>query len=126
MKSDCSFSLIWQLAICTSRYVHSFSLSFFLFLFVFLFLPFCLSSINFVKDYRLAERCCTRALEIDPSSVKGFYRRARARDGLGNVAGALKDVQRALAFDLSDDESTSLKQLQENLQDKVRKREMNE
>lgn len=68
------------------------------------------------KDFRLAERTASRALDIDPSNVKGFYRRARARVGLGNVNGALKDVERALALNPGEEERASLLQLQEMLQ----------
>lgn len=73
-----------------------------------------------LKDYRQAERCCTRALDIDGNSIKGYYRRARARDGLGNATGALKDVERALALNpAGEDERNSLLQLSDVLKQKM-------
>lgn len=68
------------------------------------------------KDYRLAERCCTRALELDAANVKAYFRRARARQGLRNGEGALKDVERALALQPGPEDAAALTALRATLQ----------
>ncbi|CAM9801254.1 unnamed protein product, partial [Laminaria digitata] len=39
---------------------------------------------------------CTSALELDPGRVKAYFRRALAREQLGEDADALRDAKRAL------------------------------
>ncbi|CAN0517201.1 unnamed protein product, partial [Ectocarpus sp. 12 AP-2014] len=39
---------------------------------------------------------CTRALEDDPGRVKAYFRRALAREQLGEDGDAMRDAKRAL------------------------------
>lgn len=48
------------------------------------------------KEYRNAEKCANKALQIDPNCVKGLYRRARARIGSSNEDAAMVDLEKAL------------------------------
>lgn len=46
-----------------------------------------------------AEECaadCSTALELDPGRVKAYFRRALAREQLGDDANALRDARRVL------------------------------
>lgn len=51
------------------------------------------------SSYRAAESAATNALAIDPASVKGLFRRATAREHLGEDEAALADARAAVAAD---------------------------
>ncbi|CAM9672498.1 unnamed protein product, partial [Choristocarpus tenellus] len=42
---------------------------------------------------------CTAALALDPGRVKALYRRAMARESMGENVEALKDLKKALKLD---------------------------
>jgi tetratricopeptide (TPR) repeat protein len=48
-----------------------------------------------LKSYQLALKFAEQAIQIDPSTVKGRYRRAMSLKGLGKVAEALFELKRA-------------------------------
>ncbi|CAM9667951.1 unnamed protein product, partial [Phaeothamnion confervicola] len=48
------------------------------------------------KDYKAAADDCTSALAIDEIRSKALYRRAQAKEGLSDVAGAMSDLKSLL------------------------------
>ncbi|KAG7995338.1 hypothetical protein I3843_01G103700 [Carya illinoinensis] len=52
-----------------------------------------------LKDYKQAERLCTKVLEIDSRNVKALYRRAQACIQLVNLDLAELDIKKALEID---------------------------
>ncbi|XVE84634.1 hypothetical protein DITRI_Ditri17bG0028400 [Diplodiscus trichospermus] len=52
-----------------------------------------------LKDYKLAEKLCTKVLELDNRNVKALYRRAQAYIQLVDLDLAEADIKRALEID---------------------------
>ncbi|KAL0451916.1 UNVERIFIED_CONTAM: Peptidyl-prolyl cis-trans isomerase FKBP65 [Sesamum latifolium] len=52
-----------------------------------------------LKDYKEAEKLCTKVLEIDGKNVKALYRRAQAYLNLVELELAEKDIKKALEID---------------------------
>ncbi|XP_002978744.2 mitochondrial import receptor subunit TOM34 [Selaginella moellendorffii] len=49
-----------------------------------------------MRDWNAAKSDCTEAIKVDCGYAKAFYRRALAFEGLGDLRGALKDLQVAI------------------------------
>ncbi|KAJ4841871.1 Peptidyl-prolyl cis-trans isomerase fkbp65 [Turnera subulata] len=52
-----------------------------------------------LKDYKQAEKLCTKVLELDSRNVKALYRRAQAYMGLVDLELAEMDIKKALEID---------------------------
>jgi tetratricopeptide (TPR) repeat protein len=52
--------------------------------------------LNRLERFEEAEGKCTEAIKLEKRFAKGFWRRAEARRGLGDVEGAFKDVEQTL------------------------------
>ena len=54
-----------------------------------------------LKQFQSAEEDCTRAVELDPSYVKGWIRRGITRHRRGKYKEAIKDFEKAVSLDTS-------------------------
>ncbi|KGN57238.1 70 kDa peptidyl-prolyl isomerase [Cucumis sativus] len=70
-----------------------------------------------VKDYKQAEKLCTKVLELDSRNVKALYRRAQAYIQLVDLDLAERDIKKALEID-PDNRDVKIEYRQ--LEDKVR------
>ncbi|KAK2971421.1 hypothetical protein RJ640_025371 [Escallonia rubra] len=52
-----------------------------------------------LKDYKQAEKLCTKVLELESTNVKALYRRAQAYINLADLDLAEKDIKKALEID---------------------------
>uniref|UniRef100_A0A453RM24 Uncharacterized protein n=1 Tax=Aegilops tauschii subsp. strangulata TaxID=200361 RepID=A0A453RM24_AEGTS len=52
-----------------------------------------------LKDYKQAEKLCTKVLELDSQNVKALYRRAQAYTQLADLELAEVDIKKALEID---------------------------
>lgn len=52
-----------------------------------------------LKNYKEAEKLCTKVLEVDGKNVKALYRRAQAYINLVELELAKKDIKKALEID---------------------------
>lgn len=52
-----------------------------------------------LKDYKQAEKLCTKVLELDGNNVKALYRRAQAYIQLADLDLAERDIKKALEID---------------------------
>ena len=80
---------------------------------------------NKQKDWKLSIDNCTKALEIDPKSVKALFRRATALEKSNKYDEALKDLSVA-SVEAPDDKNvakavTRVKKLQKKQQEKEKK-----
>ncbi|GJS35904.1 peptidyl-prolyl cis-trans isomerase FKBP65-like protein [Tanacetum coccineum] len=53
-----------------------------------------------IKDYKQAEKLCTKVLEIESKNVKALYRMAQAYIDLVDLDHAKLDIKKALEIDL--------------------------
>lgn len=70
-----------------------------------------------VKDYKQAEKLCTKVLELDGRNVKALYRRAQAYIQLVDLDLAEKDIKKALEID---PDNREVKMEYRQLKEKVR------
>ena len=56
--------------------------------------------IKTLQDYKEALLACDKAVEIDSSNAKGFYRRAQAQIGLQQFDLAIQDLKKAQVMEL--------------------------
>ncbi|KAL5232564.1 hypothetical protein ABZP36_031340 [Zizania latifolia] len=70
-----------------------------------------------LKDYKQAEKLCTKVLELDSQNVKALYRRAQAYIQLADLELAEVDIKKALDID---PDNRDVKLTYKNLKEKVK------
>uniref|UniRef100_J3MUL1 peptidylprolyl isomerase n=1 Tax=Oryza brachyantha TaxID=4533 RepID=J3MUL1_ORYBR len=70
-----------------------------------------------LKDYKQAEKLCTKVLELDSQNVKALYRRAQAYIQLADLELAEVDIKKALEID---PDNRDVKLTYKNLKEKVK------
>ncbi|KAL5222440.1 hypothetical protein ABZP36_027153 [Zizania latifolia] len=70
-----------------------------------------------LKDYKQAEKLCTKVLEIDSQNVKALYRRAQAYIQLADLELAEVDIKKALEID---PDNRDMKLTYKNLKERVK------
>jgi len=70
-----------------------------------------------VKDYKQAEKLCTKVLELDSLNVKALYRRAQAHAQLADLDLAELDIKKALEIDPN---NRDVKLEYKNLKEKIK------
>ncbi|XP_074310945.1 putative F-box protein At3g23970 [Silene latifolia] len=72
-----------------------------------------------VDNYQEAENDCTESLKFDANQFKLYWRRALARKGLGNLKGALEDVELGLKLEPGNREVMKLQAELKSMLEKV-------
>ncbi|CAH8566737.1 unnamed protein product [Heterobilharzia americana] len=74
-------------------------------------IPYTNRAFAYIKTERFAsaETDCTAALKLDKTSVKALFRRALARKGLGQISGAIEDLEELLK--INSDNKSALSEL---------------
>uniref|UniRef100_A0A0D3H2C5 peptidylprolyl isomerase n=1 Tax=Oryza barthii TaxID=65489 RepID=A0A0D3H2C5_9ORYZ len=73
-----------------------------------------------LKDYKQAEKLCTKVLELDSQNVKALYRRAQAYMQLADLELAEVDIKKALEIDPDNRQVLDVKLTYKNLKEKVK------